>query len=73
MTPLRQRILEDMQMRNFSRETQMVCVRAVMQLARRWVDEFVSETLGRSRSVSMLPDDLVASLPDSVRVFYAPN
>jgi len=46
---------------------------AVMQLARRWVDEFVSETLGRSRSVSMLPDDLVASLPDSVRVFYAPN
>ena len=46
---------------------------AVMQLARQWVDEFVSETLGRSRSVPMLPDDLVASLPDSVRVFYAPN
>src|SRR5256885_5838628 len=46
---------------------------AVMQLARQWVDELVSETLGRSRSVPMLPDDLVASLPDSVRVFYAPN
>src|SRR5205814_3399710 len=46
---------------------------AVMQLARKWVDEFVSETLGGSRSVPVLPDDLVASLPDSVRVFYAPS
>jgi hypothetical protein len=46
---------------------------AVIQLARQWVEEFVSETLGRSRSVAVLPDDLVASLPDSVRVFYAPN
>ena len=48
-------------------------IAAVMQLAGNWVDEFVSETLGRSRSVPVLPDDLVASLPDSVRVFYAPN
>ena len=48
-------------------------IAAVMQLARQWVEEFVSETLGRSRSVPLLPDDLVASLPDSVRVFYAPN
>lgn len=46
---------------------------AVMQLARQWVDEFVSETWGRSRSGQVLPDDLVASLPDSVRVFYAPS
>ena len=46
---------------------------AVMQLARRWVDEFVSETWARSRSGKALPDDLVASLPDSVRVFYAPS
>jgi hypothetical protein len=46
---------------------------AVMQLARQWVDEFVAETWGRSRSVAVLPDDLVASLPDSVRVFYAPS
>ena len=45
---------------------------AVMQLARQWVDEFVAETLGRSRPVAVLPDDLMASLPDSVRVFYAP-
>jgi hypothetical protein len=46
---------------------------AVMQLARQWVDEFVSETWARSRSGQALPDDLVASLPDSVRVFYAPS
>jgi hypothetical protein len=46
---------------------------AVMQLARQWVDEFVSETWGRSRSPQVMPDDLVASLPDSVRVFYAPS
>jgi hypothetical protein len=46
---------------------------AVMQLARQWVDEFVSETWGRSRSAEELPDDLVSSLPDSVRVFYAPR
>jgi hypothetical protein len=45
---------------------------AVMQLARQWVDEFVSETWGKARVVQLLPDDLVASLPDSVRVFYAP-
>jgi hypothetical protein len=46
---------------------------AVMQLARQWVEEFVSETWGRSRSGQELPDDLVGSLPDSVRVFYAPR
>jgi hypothetical protein len=46
---------------------------AVMQLARQWVDEFVSDTWGRTRSAQALPDDLVASLPDSVRVFYAPR
>jgi hypothetical protein len=46
---------------------------AVMQLARQWVDEFVSDTWGRARSAQVLPDDLVATLPDSVRVFYAPN
>jgi hypothetical protein len=46
---------------------------AVMQLARQWVDDFVSDTWGRSRSAQVLPDDLVASLPDSVRVFYAPS
>jgi hypothetical protein len=46
---------------------------AVMQLARQWVDEFVSDTWGGSRSAQHLPDDLVASLPDSVRVFYAPR
>lgn len=46
---------------------------AVMQLARRWVEEFVSETWGRSLSGQELPDDLVGSLPDSVRVFYAPR
>lgn len=45
---------------------------AVMHLARQWVDEFVSETWGRSRSAALLPDDLVASLPESVKVFYAP-
>jgi hypothetical protein len=45
---------------------------AVMQLARQWVDEFISETWGHSRAVQVLPDDLVTSLPDSVRVFYAP-
>ena len=36
MTPLRQRMLEDMQMRNLSRGTQMVYVRAVMQLSRHY-------------------------------------
>jgi hypothetical protein len=46
---------------------------AVMQMARQWVDEFISETWGHSRAVQVLPDDLVASLPDSVRVFYAPS
>lgn len=45
---------------------------AVMQLARRWVDEFVSDTWGRTQSGQHLPDDLVGSLPDAVRVFYAP-
>ena len=45
---------------------------AVMQLARRWVDDFVSETWGRSQSGQHLPDDLVGSLPDAVRVFYTP-
>jgi hypothetical protein len=45
---------------------------AVMQLARRWVDEFVSDTWGRSQSGQHLPDDLVGSLPDAVRVFYTP-
>ena len=46
---------------------------AVMQLARQWVEEFVSDTWGGSRSAQHLPDDLIASLPDSVRVFYAPR
>ena len=46
---------------------------AVMQLARQWVDEFVSETWGHSRASQQLPDDLVASLPDSVKVFYTPR
>lgn len=46
---------------------------AVMQLARQWVDEFVSETWGRSGSSQQLPDDLIASLPDSVKVFYTPR
>jgi len=45
---------------------------AVMQLARSWVDEFVSETWGRSQSGQYLPDDLVESLPEAVRVFYTP-
>ena len=36
MTPLRQRMLEDMQMRNLSRGTQMIYVRAVMRLARHY-------------------------------------
>ena len=45
---------------------------AVMQLARRWVDDFVSDTWGRSQSGQHLPDDLVGSLPDEVRVFYTP-
>ena len=36
MTPLRQRMLEDMQMRNLSRGTQSVYVRAVAQLARHY-------------------------------------
>src|SRR5947208_1838011 len=48
-------------------------IAAVMQLARQWVEEFVSETLGRSRSLALLPDDLVASLPDAVRLCYAPT
>ena len=46
---------------------------AVMQIARQWVNEFISDTWGSSRSGPILPDDLVASLPESVRVFYAPN
>jgi hypothetical protein len=46
---------------------------AVLKIARQWVDEFISDTWGRSRSAQLLPDDLVASLPESVRVFYAPN
>jgi len=45
---------------------------AVMQLARRWVDDFVSDTWGRAQSGQHLPDDLVGSLPDYVRVFYTP-
>src|SRR5262249_60754074 len=36
MTPLRQRMLEDMQMRNLSGGTQRVYVRAVAQLARHY-------------------------------------
>jgi hypothetical protein len=48
-------------------------VTAVMQLARQWVEEFASETWGRSRSSQEFPDDLVGSLPDSVRVFYTPR
>jgi hypothetical protein len=46
---------------------------AVMQLARQWVEEFISETWARSQSGQELPDDLVGSLPDSVRVFYTPR
>lgn len=46
---------------------------AVMQLARQWVDEFISESWGRSRSGQLLPDELIASLPHSVRVFYTPS
>jgi hypothetical protein len=46
---------------------------AVMQLARQWVNEFVSETWTRTKHSQVLPDDLVVSLPDSVRVFYAPR
>jgi hypothetical protein len=46
---------------------------AVLRLARQWVEEFVSETWGRSQSGQELPDDLVGSLPDSVRVFYTPR
>lgn len=45
----------------------------VMQLARQWVDEFLSETLSRSSGDPRVPDDLLATLPDSVRVFYAPR
>lgn len=45
----------------------------VMQLARRWVDEFLNETLSRSSGDPHVPDDLLATLPDSVRVFYAPR
>ena len=45
---------------------------AVMQLARQWVDEFIADAWGRSRPAQLLPDDLVASLPESVKVFYAP-
>jgi hypothetical protein len=45
----------------------------VMQLARQWVDEFLSETWTRSKGDPHLPDDLLAALPDSVRVFYAPR
>src|ERR1700694_5586973 len=45
---------------------------AVMQLARQWVDEFVSETWGRSRSPRFFPDDLVAPLPVSAGGFSPP-
>ena len=44
----------------------------VMQLARQWVDEFMSETWTHARGEQKVPDDLLAGLPDSVRVFYAP-
>ncbi len=45
----------------------------VMQLARQWVDEFLSETSTQARGDQQVPDDLLAALPDSVRVFYAPR
>jgi hypothetical protein len=45
----------------------------VMQLARQWVDEFLSETWTHVRGDQQVPDDLLAGLPDSVRVFYAPR
>jgi hypothetical protein len=45
----------------------------VMQIARHWVDEFISDSWSGLRSAQVLPDDLVTSLPESVRVFYAPN
>jgi hypothetical protein len=54
-------------------ESAQMPVTAVMQLARQWVEEFVSERWGRSRSGQEFPDDLVASLPDSVRLFYTPR
>jgi hypothetical protein len=45
----------------------------VMQLARQWVDEFLSETWTNVRGDQQVPNDLLAGLPDSVRVFYAPR
>ena len=45
----------------------------VLQLARQWVDEFLSETWTHARGGQQVPDDLLAALPDSVRVFYAPR
>jgi hypothetical protein len=45
----------------------------VMQLARQWVDGFLSETWTNARGDTQVPDDLLAELPDSVRVFYAPR
>ena len=52
MTPLRQRMFEDMQMRNLSRETQRVYVRAVMQLARHYQKS--PDQLGREEIRSYL-------------------
>ena len=45
----------------------------VMKLARQWVEEFISETSSRARGDTRVPYDLLAALPDSVRVFYAPR
>jgi hypothetical protein len=44
----------------------------VMQLARRWVDELISEAISGHQAEQHLPDDLLAELPESVKVFYAP-
>jgi site-specific recombinase XerD len=63
MTPLRQRMLEDMQMRNLSRGTQRVYVRAVAQLARHYQkspDQLGREDI-RSYLVSLVQKRRVAS------------
>ena len=53
-------------------EAAQMPLEGVMQLARQWVEEFLSETWARSTGEQHLPDDLLSALPDSVRVFYAP-
>jgi hypothetical protein len=48
-------------------------VSAIMQLARQWVNDFLSESWSWSPLGQQVPDDLLGALPDSVRVFYAPK